>query len=670
MPTEEDIKKAVAAATGVVSPATGVASMAADSYGKKATDAAIVATAPKPPNEEIRLGEAALDSNEEGNKGAIGQMAILDMVGSDPRGPGPRPQGPVLRKGGLNWAEYGGAEGKDDFQTATQAAPLRTMGGVQEGADVAEEEGQALAAHYAKLAEDARGRMAAVENRRADHEALLMQKQQELEENTAKYTKDLADTGKFWRNPGNIISSLAMAFMPWTGAAPGTGIKMIDAAIQQDYAQRKQLADTHLGELKSNIAGYRSIMKDSEAGDLLALKESYEVATLDAKRIAAQFQGKKAKAAAETVIGELMGKSSMLGMELRRRIAKNPELMNKLIAEAYERSEGWQSTAGGPPAAPGVPVPGVQAPAAPGAPGMPASPGVAPVQSGGSWSQGQSLGKGAQVSFGQPDAGPGPGRVMPGDQLMKGATVSQDQPVGGPGHDSRFEKRFGTDLTKLLEDRSMGSTELAAAIQDHVWRAAEASVKNPADRRAVSEKVQEELNWTKRNGVPAIAAANKDTMQKVAGLAMFQQDIRNIEAAFGGDKGRINEFLGRLRSIDPKNYHTVDALIDRMGGKDDRAKAAMSRFAQAVAKNVNSYYRETSGGAVSNPEADRLLQVMSAKSTWDEIKNFQDSESRLAASQFHNNFKAGGNVLAGLLYKVDMGKRFPVLDSPGVRKGK
>lgn len=531
---------------------------------------------------------------------------------------------------GENWA---GVQGQDHFKTAFEAAPQMAQEGLQDAAAATQQYGDSLAAHYKQQSEQASVRAADVQRRREQNDAELLKREEELKTLTQKYSQDLADTGKFWQKPQNILAAIAYSFMPLAGGAPDSGVRLIDQAIQQDFMARRESANMNLAGMRSNIAGYRAIAKDQEAGDLLAQSEAYRIAALQVEQIGASFQGAKAKAAAKTMIADLMQKSNLTAAEFfRRYVYVDPRVEKIPVVQEYMKQPGFVRY-GQKPGETGTPSLGLKA--------MP------------------------QGSI---------GGVAAPKPVAKAPTAAGGQAAEGS---DLISERLGPEAAKLVESRLPGFAPVlkqAKALLNMRVSAKVGPGHRPGDPAWL--KAEDEIIQQAKAGQEKIAALTDKQLQDVAAFARFQQRIARMEAAYGGDTKKINKVIGILRGPLASAYQKYEDFTDKagLGLSDAEAKVAME-FRQILGKNVNDYFKATSGGAVSESEQERLNQLISMGSSWDGIKTFANEVSTSRAKQFMGAVMTaggGGDELTPVFYLQRMGQRFPSLNSPGKapKKGK
>ena len=238
-----------------------------------------------------------------------------------------------INPGGQNVAMFG----KDNLENATQKYPQEEAAALEAGAVDIGKEGDQVANHWKKVQEEAAQRLGAIQHDRMQFADDQMVRQKELEDRTAKYTANLADGKAFWKSPANVFGALVTSLMPLGTMSVETSQKIINNAIQQDFKNRQEVADGHLGALRSNLNGYRQLAGDKVAGDYLALSESYKVAATELERMSASFKGKHAMNQVRANIAKLMQEASTLRMHAFQQMNMNPQVMTKDMQAAWNK---------------------------------------------------------------------------------------------------------------------------------------------------------------------------------------------------------------------------------------------------------------------------------------------------------------------------------------------
>ncbi len=575
------------------------------------------------------------DLTETVNRGSTALVQARDL-GRDSGGGAIGPTGAPVH--GLDYNQYGGKYGKDQVDRTFDEAEGLMQQAAAEGAEAQLGESKALEAHYKKQAESAANNAALILQRKQENAAEEMRRQQELEKQTNVYSQNLADRGAFWRNPGNVIAAIGFALMPFASDDKAIGIKLLNNAIQSDFNQRKAAADSHLGELRSNLSGYRQIARDKEAGDLLAQAESYRIAALEVQRIAAQYQGPKAQASAKAMVADLMNKFGLTKMQAIQRIytlgVKDPRIAKAISTGSYENLMPGQA----PPVASykdGVPVSG--------GPGT----GVVP--------------QGTNKTTGTPGEG---------QEFMPGAYVARKD--GSVHSGSDFEGKFGTASYKNLQSRLKDAGPMTHSLVSEVQtQARRLSGHGPGTEQY--KKKYEEIWDDIQEGVRNIAADPilQKEAPKAAALQQIHRDQRAIERVFKGDQAKINDWLGSWKQNFPSTRQSWNQFWDNFSGVEPSQKKAVeqaaNRYRNLLAGNIADYYHEHAGANQADKEIEMLTKVISSGSPWQQQRNHVTNQSVQTAATVKRALAAAGKKgpLSKTAYLIDQGLDLPELDSPG-----
>lgn len=613
-------------------------------------------TEPTPPDLATTPADSSAVQGQ--GEGAIGNYDFRQFMRA------PQAAGPGAKVvGGYNYPQVGG---KWNVERATDDPEYLSAEAAMEAAGNQEREGQDLSSYWKQEQQRASDQAAYVKSRRDADQAGEMERQKQLEDQTASYSQSLADRKSFWKNPGNILAAIGFALMPFASDDKAIGIKLLNNAISTDFNQRKQLADGHLGELRSNLAGYRQIASDKQAGDLLAQAEGYRIAAMEVQRIASSYQGPKAQAAAKALTADLMSKYGLTRMEAMNRIYLKPQAMQAPIAKALEGQRGYQSLIQGQsqgqaqtgPSGKGQTVPSVRANQGPQQPrGGPLPGGAIPGPGG---PQGSIEGRSGAPSW------------LPGQQLGPGARVAdaREQPVGGPGRDTEFEKRMGAQSTANLEARAPGTAAIAQRLKQEVWQQVARTTGQPPGTPQFNKELERVMGEAEK-GVPEVAKLAAPVAGKYAIYSAIQRDVNSVQAAFGGDRQKINDFYGGLKRQLPSTAQAWNSFWNNMGmgamKPDQRAatERAAQRLNNIINKGIGDYYHEHAGANLAPGEVEMLKKVISSSADWNQVYNFVDSESRKNQAQMTNAALAAPNPLSGRLYLIQRGIDIPKQTSPG-----
>ncbi len=499
--------------------------------------------------------------------------------------------------------------------------------------------------------------MAVIQQHRAQRQAEIHAKQQQLEQSTQAYSNDLADRGQFWRNPGNVLAAFGAAIMTLGSDDHAIGVKIISQAINQDYAQRKGLADMHLGELRSNLSAYRQLAGDKDLGDRLGFAESQRIAAMELQRISSQFQGPIAKAKAAQISAALLKESQIQMMEVHRiAVHHNAQRQDPGIIAAHKTQGAAMSTG---------PQSYVQG-----------------KTSGGVGAQSGGFGNGA-----------------------KGSAGGQTTGVAGPKGSTLADGFMSQSDRELLNKRSPGAADqIDAERSDTVRRVlaasgADPSVFNPklSDSQLAARLTPQQATIFNKEMVKyhdALAEDNKEigaAMQplqpRLTAYRALGKDIQTIELLASSMKPPVhpNELLGQ-RYKQVFGTHNVKAIARFLSSGAEPTEAhekqarevdaAVQRFEQSFSKGVNAWVKGQSGAAVSEAEDKRNRLYIDSDHSWESIKGFHgggSSDLHAEAKAAIGRGKSNLTKTAWLVYlgQVDPGTGFsPIMGNKDVGTSK
>lgn len=352
MATNDELKRLYEAARVVAPYAAGGA--VAGPAGVAAVGSMKGAEAIAPPVPEVVSDVPTDGSNVESNQipettgesdsfrdAAAAEAELYNMIhaGAPPRVARGTPGAPIS---GWNPAAFG--PGNDEKYENIRQAGDRMEAAQFAGADAEDREGKSLADVYDRQLQTAQGATARMLSNRAQNQEEMLRRDEELKSKTAMYSQDLADTKRFWHSPKGIFSAIAAAMVQLGSSNSSVGVRLLNEAVQNDFAQRKALADSDLGWLKSNLQGYRDIVKDKEAGDMLALSETYRMAAMEVEKVAQSFRGDKARANAAAISNDFRTKADTLAIELGNRLAYvRPQMVHPGVAATMANQPGYQN---------------------------------------------------------------------------------------------------------------------------------------------------------------------------------------------------------------------------------------------------------------------------------------------------------------------------------------
>ncbi len=542
----------------------------------------------------------------------------------------------VVQGPGEDYSREGGAHGKSDWEDTFVTKPAQIEQAMMEGADVEGQYGKAKEDYYKRLQSSQGDELAILQSRRIAHQQEIEAQQAKIQQATESYSNDLADRGQFWKNPLHIVGAIGAAMMALGSGGPTIGVKLINDAVTADFNERKQLANMHLGELRSNLGSYRQIAGDKELGDRLALAESLRVAVMEGDRIAAQFQGPAAKAKWAAVAKETNAQRQILMMNMYHQGVYQPAgVVDPRIAAANK--------AAGKALGPGA--------------------GYSPFAGAGMASVGSSGGQAQPGAMG--------GQGVPGAlQERSGASSGQGQPANPGVYGGSISK----EVIDAAERRAPGAGRQAQAEMDEIaQRIWSVSRGNPATFNDKMEAFQQK----QEDDIKGIAVAAQPIVAKINGYRRLGDDIGLIkvmadrlhtdpDSLLGSGTSAImgKEFMAKYRDTMHLLGNTDPAKANKYATEVQETENAVERFKQVLAGNQNTYIHDKSGGNVSANENLRMKEYL--RQGFRGISAFHDNESKLAQAEFDNATNSAAHPVSGTLYRAQMGMGSASLDRKGI----
>lgn len=484
-----------------------------------------------------------------------------------------------------------------------------------------------------------------IASRAADDDQQLQMKQRDLETKTRAYTDDLANQNKFWQNPGNIVSAIAYSLMSVFSSDPAIGAKLINQAIDRDMNNRKDLANMHLGELRSNIGAYRKMAEDRRAGDLLAQSEAHRVAANQIRAIGERLASPIALKNSELAAQDQETKSAAIAAQAYNHYLYNrPQVMDPRLAafakqKQTEIPEGWTHY--------DLPKGAVGA--------------VKSVVSGGA---GPSTASGAPV----------PGQEPISKRLATMPAAQHMALVMSPG-----------EVARQGMDSTLSKGDMAQMAGDVITARARALAGDPA-APGYQAKVNEHIDKMQKSADAGVGHIAEKAMPFQVGLAVtnrLQRDMNIIKNELKASGVDPNDFLGELRTLTGGPLASrINDLRLRYGSADGageeaskRMLAASERFHQALNGKIVGYYHDMAGAAQNAAETGNLKQVINNAARWDQIEQFIGQESSNYAAQLRGAIDASPDPYSAILYMSMYGNGDqsmlidPGLPRPTVRQG-
>lgn len=588
---------------------------------------ALAATAAPPPmaggfNPEDGVDETGLPNYTGGKDAATGQT--LDMYKKAQElfrlDPGPVPQMDVLPEA-ENYHLAGGREGKKNFQQAYD--PSRAIDAIEANQRAEEGRNEAMSQHLVSEKARQTNQMAIIMANREKYAAQLAERQQVLDENVKRYTDNLSNTNAYWSNPGNIVSAIAFSLMPIAGGDPAAGARLINQAVEADFGRRVQAANMHLGELRSNVAQYRQLMGDKQAGDLMAESEARRIAAMEIERIALQFASPASKAKAEAAISDQLMRSAQGRMQSFKvlGIHQDPRIVNKLLGGAIRAG---------------------------GADGVGFTPYAGPTD------------RPSAVAGTGPAGTPTTASNTPGISGTRMAALASNP----------------TELRRQVETGQVAAKDAAevinAGFQDRVRRAHPGNI---AAQQAAMDKLREQAY----DGVNKISVAAAPHVKDAAGIRQLMMRIAKIEQS-ARELGRDpQEFMqsGRDISAGMANAWNEFELKYRSNPDSPAAKSARNilmaqqEFYQAFARAKTSDTHDLFGAALTEKELEQLELSIKNNASFTSLKSWATRLSEDRQGKLSQALTAGGSPESAILYlAANPGFRQAGLDYKGLSQNK
>lgn len=518
-----------------------------------------------------------------------------------------------FEKEGYSKAPVGGAALYDEAFIHAPARWEKAQGGL---AALHGQRSDALAGFYREQSERDTQAAAASKVQAAEDQQAMQARQAKLDEATQFYTNDLQDQGKFWSNPGNIVSAIAYSLMPIFSNDPAIGVKLINQAIDRDMANRQHAANQTLGALQSNLAGYHKIAGDRQAGNLLAQAEAHRIAAQQVQQIATSFESPISKKQAQLIIEDQKTRQAAAQMEFyKNNVHVNASKMDPALhaAKVLGGPDGYNR-------------------------------GVAPL--GGAPQPGASNNETPKTAVQGTLGTTGLPTTAPSGKLSPTAAALANTSLNG--------------ISKGHAAGAIPDEQVMEAVRQHVYRQAIAAHEDP---NKFFLKAQTEGREAVAKMAPEIA---KNAMSRSI-ITRLQTKMKAIEALESSSNRDPNDFVSYARKSG-----VPDGILreyDQLTGGDPRMAAnkhaelakwradAIRNMEQEMAMAINQNIHDLSGGAVNSSEQGRLDKEIGPKMPWRQQMNFLDAKSQ--ALQANVNAVAGGIA-------SPMGQMYYRLGSKGV----
>ncbi len=581
---------------------------------------------------------AGTEGSDAYTQGALAESEYDKKVYPWANGPTGGPTNEVMPEA-IDWNPIG-PEGKADFKEAFVEGPKKVKAALEAGQMAEADRDKAIAEHYTEEMARQQSAAANIQARRLEDDQQQQRRQADLDQSITHYSNDLANSNKFWANPGNIISAIAFSLMPIGGGDPAMGAKLIQGAIAKDMSDRQKLADMHLGELRSNLGEYRKMIGDRRVGDLMAESEAQRIASMQIQQIGAQFASPIAKAKTEALSQDFMMRSYQSKMQAFQayHLYMAPRAVDPRIAAAYRNA-----------------------------------------------------GPGGMVPFnkmnGDVDVGPGAVKgTMQAPGLPQGSPTTARGPVGpngptAPGGEpgpTTQPKPQTYQISDIMKSRGLSSPEQLLRQQADDVRNEAVALAKPGDPRSYNEQVAK-IKQRDAEDQQKIATLAVPAIKQVHGSRRMAHDIAVINAECKQAGVNPQDFIGELRSTtsgplgskirtmqlaltraNPENKHEV---------KQREMLEASERFHQLFAGEVVEYYHTKFGSAQNPAESAKGAQVITTSSSWPQIVNWNNMRSQDAQSEYTSALASAGNARAATKFQIRIGVGNPALARQGAGPG-
>jgi len=530
--------------------------------------------------------------------------------------------------------------GPEEFKNTFKEGPKKIGDLQREIGKLESDAHKNLAQAYEDQAQKDTIQSAQIASRKQEDNQQLQMKQRDLDEKTVQYTNDLANQNKFWQNPGNIVSAIAYSLMSVFSSDPAIGAKLINQAIDRDMNNRKDLANMHLGELRSNIGTYRKLAEDRQAGDLLAQSEAHRIAAMQIRAIGERLQSPIALKNSELAAQDQETKSAAFRAQAYNHYLYNkPQVVDPRLAafaKQHQRGipEGWT----------GYDLP---------------KDAVGAVKS---------VVQGAGPSTAH--AAPVPGQEPISKRLATMPAAQHAALIMSPG-----------EVAKQGLDGDLAKGDLAQMAGEVITARARALAGDP-NAPGYQAKVNEHINKMQIAADAGVGEIGKQAMPFQVGLTVtnrLQRDMNIIQSECKAMGISPDDFLGDLRTLTGGPLASkINDLRLRYGGAANvseqasrRMLQASERFHQALNSQIVGYYHDMAGAAQNKAELDNLGQVISRTARWDHINQYIQQQSTNYAAQMKGAIRTSPDPYSSILYMsmYGNGDQAPLID-PGVAKPK
>jgi hypothetical protein len=605
--------------------------------------------APVAPGEPTEVEPSTGFSNDFGNRAVSEEQYERDIT---PKFPAIGQVKPVLLGERVNFRPAFGPEGEAGFQSMKDRVNQLDQA-IYEGGEAQAKGEEAKEQFYVGEKQRQQEALAALKESQLQRQQEYQAKVEQLNQATQRYSNDLADQGKFWRNPGSILAAIGAVFLAGAGARngdPGLGLRTIQHAIDSDFAARKTAADMHLGALRSNLEAYRQLMGDKDAGDKLAYIESQRIAAMELNRIASQFQGPLYRAKAAAISSELINNANRSLAELHMRLYQQPQ---------FVRPEVKANILAGDKANPGS--------------AMTFAPDEIKASQQGkkppTWLTKELANRGDIEAPEDLDS------TKPSPVLQAMRQVSGGQSTIDKMADASIKSEVGHGKP-LYDERAPGTSDLVEMYKNRIAHDAMVKVGPNPTKAKLDQAALEIINKAKEDANRLAKEGQADKIaSRIKGWSKFQDDLRAVAAEAAAEGMSPDQFFHDIMySASPGTSNKLESLKQIYGSQNTpEARQAMERlnkiqrFRQMLATKKVDFYHERGGVALNQAELDAFGEVIASNAPFSKWMGFADNMSNTAANDYSGVLAQAGPI-AGSLLQIRYGLRNPGLNRPGIQK--
>lgn len=498
----------------------------------------------------------------------------------------------------------------------------------------------------------------------AEDQAFFLQRAQEIDKVSNQIASHRQDTGRFWKNPGNIIAAIGAALVGLGSPDSTVGVRLINSAVQNDLELQRQdhhmmMADK-LG-LEDNVNLYRKLVGDRQAGDMVHEAKLRQAAAMKVEEIASQLRSEEAKKAGLMYASNLRESADKIFMGAMQMTYHAPAIQNKALIDAQM---GYGSVVrapkmGSPQAGPASPAQGPNA-SGPPAQGASSPSGRAPQGNSDPLAQDPRNQRAIQTLRGGPQmqGTRSPESVVRTDPAEEAAAKRVEERIGVPGS-WKHVKRMAAEKRSIAERLHPMDPKAQNA-----WLVAD----REKSYKAVAEKSKDLSELTNKSVAFSDIQRTNEEFKASFTNARGETDYAAIDAVLGQDW----KFMTSPGAVE--KYRTLRSVMTSSGQPlelSERQRTAAARYASKLQMAINSYGKDTFGGAITNQsssggqsESQRLDQVISQTKSFKLIDGWVNQMSRNYGGQWMNGM-AGLPLDGQLLYAAQRGIRLPTVPNEG-----